>query len=95
MSCWVLLAHASDLLFGLDSSGLRELGLTPMAAQREGCASGILAFLHEDTEPIHATMEEAEVHIMHHAGRLRMAVHGYSTEEDVEKFLTVLKKALR
>jgi selenocysteine lyase/cysteine desulfurase len=31
---------------------------------------------------------------MHHAGRLRMALHGYNTKEDVEKFLGVLKKAL-
>ena len=39
-------------------------------------------------------MEAAEVHIMHHAGRLRMALHGYNKAEDVKKFLEVLKKAL-
>ena len=39
-------------------------------------------------------MEDAEVHIMHHAGRLRMALHGYNTVEDVEKFFEVLKKTL-
>ena len=55
---------------------------------------GILAFLHENTESIHTKMESSEVHIMHHAGRLRMALHGYNTKEDVEKFLEVLKKAL-
>jgi len=75
-------------------AGLRELGLSPMATQREDCASGILAFLHENTESIHVAMESAEVHIMHHAGRLRMALHGYNTVEDVEKFLEVLRKAL-
>ncbi len=86
-------AHADPLVHQMEA-GLRELRLTPMAAQREGCASGILAFLHEDTESIHAAMEEAEVHIMHHAGRLRMALHGYNTVVDVEKFIEVLKKAL-
>ncbi len=86
-------AHADPLVHQMEA-GLRDLGLTPMATQREGCASGILAFLHEDTESIHAAMEEEEVHIMHHAGRLRMALHGYNTKEDVEKFLGVLKKAL-
>ena len=88
-----IVAHADPLVHQMEA-GLRELGLTPMAAQREGCASGILAFLHEDTESIHAAMEAAEVHIMHHAGRLRMALHGYNTMVDVEKFLEVLKKAL-
>jgi selenocysteine lyase/cysteine desulfurase len=85
--------HADPLVHQMQA-GLRELGLRPMAAQREGCSSGILAFLHEDTESIHAAMEEEEVHIMHHAGRLRMALHGYNTKEDVEKFLRVLKKVL-
>ena len=31
---------------------------------------------------------------MNHAGRLRMALHGYNTNADVEKFLSVLKGAL-
>mgnify|MGYP003314098625 len=31
---------------------------------------------------------------MNHAGRLRMALHGYNTAADVEKFLSVLKGAL-
>jgi len=85
--------HADPLVHQMEA-GLRELGLAPMAAQREGCASGILAFLHEDTESIHGALEDAEVHIMHHAGRLRMALHGYNTSEDVGKFLEVLRKAL-
>ena len=86
-------AHADPLVHQMEA-GLRELGLAPMAAQREGCASGILAFLHENTESIHTKMESSEVHIMHHAGRLRMALHVYNTKEDVEKFFEVLKKAL-
>lgn len=86
-------AHADPLVHHMEA-GMLELGLALMAPQREGCVSGILAFLHEDTESIHAAMEAAEVHIMHHAGRLRMALHGYNTEEDVGKFLEVLKKAL-
>ena len=86
--------HADPLVHKMEG-GLKALGVTPMATQREGHASGILAFLHEDTSNIHEEMEAAEVHIMHHAGRLRMAVHGYTTEEDVEKFLAVLKKSIR
>jgi len=86
-------AHADPLVHQLEA-GLRELGQAPMAAQREGKASGILAILHDDTTAIHEAMEAAEVHVMHHAGRLRMALHGYNTSRDVEKFLEVLRGAL-
>ena len=85
--------HADPLVAQLEA-GLRELGQTPMAAQREGNYSGILAIRHKHADAIHAELEEAEVHVMNHAGRLRMAVHGYNTAADVEKFLSVLKGAL-
>jgi selenocysteine lyase/cysteine desulfurase len=86
-------AHADPLVAKLES-GLQELDLTPMAAQRVGNASGILAIRHDRADAIHATLEAAEVHVMNHAGRLRMALHGYNTAADVEKFLSVLKGAL-
>ncbi len=85
--------HADPLVSQLET-GLRELNLTPMAAQRDGNASGILAIRHDRADAIHATLEAAEVHVMNHAGRLRMALHGYNTAADVEKFLSVLKGAL-
>jgi selenocysteine lyase/cysteine desulfurase len=31
---------------------------------------------------------------MHHAGRLRVAIHGYTTDDDVETFLRELATAL-
>jgi selenocysteine lyase/cysteine desulfurase len=31
---------------------------------------------------------------MHHAGRIRIALHGYNTEEDVTRLLTVLRRVL-
>jgi selenocysteine lyase/cysteine desulfurase len=86
-------AHANPLVAQLEA-GLRELGLAPMAAQREGNFSGILAIRHERSEALHAALEAAEVHVMNHAGRLRMALHGYNTVADVEKFLSVLKSTL-
>jgi len=85
--------YADPLVSQLET-GLRELNLTPMAAQRDGNASGILAIRHDRADAIHATLEAAEVHVMNHAGRLRMALHGYNTAADVEKFLSVLKGAL-
>ena len=85
--------HADPLVSQLET-GLRERNLTPMATQPDGNASGILAIRHDRADAIHATLEAAEVHVMNHAGRLRMALHGYNTCADVEKFLSVLKGAL-
>ncbi len=86
-------AHANPLVAQLEI-GLRELGHLPMCPQREDSYSGILAIQHDRADDIHARLEAAEVHVMNHAGRLRMALHGYNTSADVEKFLSVLKKML-
>jgi cysteine desulfurase/selenocysteine lyase len=85
--------HADPLVAQMEA-GLRELGQTLMAGQREGNYSGILAIRHERADAIHAEMEAAEVHVMNHAGRLRIALHGYNTAADVDRFLEVLRKVL-
>jgi cysteine desulfurase/selenocysteine lyase len=86
-------AHADPLVEQLEA-GLRALGLTPMAAQRTGNFSGILAFQHDRSDAIHKVLEAAEVHVMNQAGRMRMALHGYNTTADVEQFLGVLETAI-
>ena len=84
-------AHADPLVAQMESA-LRILGHPPMAAQRAGNFSGILAIQPEHPNALHAALEAAEVHVMNHAGRLRMALHGYNTAEDVERFLDEVKK---
>jgi len=84
-------AHADPLVAQMESA-LRDLGHPPMAAQRTGNFSGILAIRPEDPDALHAALEAAEVHVMNHAGRLRMALHGYNTAEDVVEFLEEVKK---
>ena len=88
------IAAQADPLVAQLETGLRALDLSPLATQHKGNFSGILAFQHEQADAIHAELETAEVHVMYHAGRLRMALHGYNTAADVEKFLSVLKSAL-
>ena len=34
------------------------------------------------------------IHVMHQVGRIRIAVHGYNTAEDIEKLLATLRAAL-
>jgi selenocysteine lyase/cysteine desulfurase len=57
--------------------------------------AGILAFRHPEAERIHAHLHSRGIHVMSHAGRLRVAVHGYNSAEDVEQFVRVLREALR
>jgi selenocysteine lyase/cysteine desulfurase len=56
--------------------------------------AGILAFRHPAAEQLHARLHTKNIHVMHHAGRLRVAIHGYNTSTDVDTFLRELKEAL-
>jgi len=56
--------------------------------------AGILAFRHPRAEAIHRFLHDRDIHIMAHAGRLRVAIHGYNTAEDVETFVATLREAL-
>ena len=56
--------------------------------------AGILAFRHPRAEELHRRLLAANVHVMSHAGRLRVAIHGYNTADDVERFLRELRAAL-
>ena len=57
--------------------------------------SGILAFTHPRSTELHAALEREEIHVMHNAGRIRIAVHGYNTQDDIGQFLRVLETLLR
>ncbi len=57
--------------------------------------AGILAFRHPAADQIHAHLHRAGVHVMSHAGRLRVAIHGYNTAGDVERLVRGLAEALR
>ena len=56
--------------------------------------AGILAFRHPKAEALHRFLHDRDIHIMAHAGRLRVAIHGYNTAADIERFLTVLREAV-
>lgn len=57
--------------------------------------AGIIAFRHPQAEKIHERLRQKKIHVMHHAGRLRIALHGYNTEADVRILLDELTQALR
>ena len=65
--------------------------LTP--AEPEHIA-GVLAFKHPESERIHRALLDKNIHLMHHAGRLRIAIHGYNTASDVDRLLQTLAEVL-
>lgn len=83
-------AHA-DPLVREAHDGLVNLGFKPMAPLHADRPTGIVAFMHERSTEIHAALEKAEVHVMHNAGRIRLALHGYNTSDDVKRALAALK----
>lgn len=65
--------------------------LTPPTAE----LAGILAFRHPRADAIHQHLRAQNIHIMSHAGRLRVAIHGYNTPADIDHLLRELTAALR
>lgn len=85
------IAAQADPLVIQAEVGLRELGLTPMCRWN---GSGILAFQHPRSAELHAALEAENIHVMHNAGRIRIAVHGYNTQADIQRLLRVLAPLL-
>ena len=83
-------AHANPLIKQVDD-GLRRLGLTPLCEWRPDNPTGIVAFKHEQSATLHAALEAEQIHVMHQAGRSRIAVHGYNSQEDISRLLSILE----
>jgi cysteine desulfurase/selenocysteine lyase len=79
-------AHADPLVQEAEA-GLRALGINPLCAWN---GTGILAFQHPRSTELHAALQRENIHVMHNAGRIRIAVHGYNTQADIRHFLHVL-----
>ena len=60
----------------------------------EGSLAGIVAFNHPQAARLNQALHDQNIHIMAQAGRLRVAIHGYNTAQDVERLLRVLQETL-
>ncbi|MFP6750467.1 MAG: aminotransferase class V-fold PLP-dependent enzyme [Pirellulaceae bacterium] len=74
--------------------GLAGLPVELISPRDPSRLAGILAFRHPDAELVHKKLLEDNIHVMAHAGRLRVAIHGYNTMEDVERLLVKLREVL-
>ncbi|MCC6456563.1 MAG: aminotransferase class V-fold PLP-dependent enzyme [Caldilineaceae bacterium] len=68
--------------------------LTPANASANQLA-GIIAFRHPAMDTIQRHLHSQNIHVMAQAGRMRVAIHGYNTQADIERFLSALTGALR
>jgi len=83
-------AHADPLVAAVQE-GLHDLGVKPLCPWN---GSGIIAFLHPRAAELHDGLARENIHVMHSAGRIRIAVHGYNTRHDIQQFLHVLASLL-
>lgn len=57
--------------------------------------AGIIAFRHPAAETIAQRLRSQRIHVMSHAGRLRVAIHGYNTRDDITTLLRELAASLK
>jgi len=75
--------------------GLAKLPVELLTPRDEAGLAGILAFRHALADEIGRRLRARDIHVMCHAGRLRVSLHGYNTMRDVEAFLRELDGILR
>lgn len=89
------ISRHADPLVAMVHQGLSQLGVKPLCAAQPENPTGIVAFKHGRSEEVHGVLLREDIHVMHHAGRIRVAVHGYNTREDIVNLLRVLDTMLR
>jgi selenocysteine lyase/cysteine desulfurase len=75
-------------------AGLRQLPVEVLTPDEPEHLAGIVAFRHPRSDELQQRLHRANIHVMCHAGRVRVAIHGYNTSADVERLLRELHAAL-
>ncbi len=75
-------------------SGVAELPVELLGPANPVLPSGIIAFKYSKYEEINNALHSAGIHAMSNAGRIRVSIHGYNDENDVNRFLEVLRKVV-
>jgi selenocysteine lyase/cysteine desulfurase len=75
-------------------TGLARLPVELLTPRDLSAVAGIIAFRHPKADLIARQLREKNIHVMHHAGRIRIALHGYNTATDVDRLLLELQSAL-
>ncbi|HVV99396.1 MAG TPA: aminotransferase class V-fold PLP-dependent enzyme [Planctomycetaceae bacterium] len=89
------ISRAARPLVEMCLRGLQELPVEMLSPRDPASLAGILAFRHPAADAIHRHLHAQNIHVMSHAGRLRIAIHGYNTPADIEQLLRELHAALK
>lgn len=81
--------HANPLVQQLDQR-LSEQGIELLSRYQPANPSGIIAFGHPAADALAARLRDSQVHVMSHAGRIRISVHGYNDQQDIDRLLEAL-----
>lgn len=73
---------------------LAKLPLKLITPGDSASLAGIVAFTHPDSAILHRVLQDRQIHVMCQAGRMRIALHGYNTFQDVETLVAALRSAL-
>ena len=87
------IATAADPLVEACLAGVSKLPVDLLTPNRRENLAGIIAFRHANAQQIHQHLLSKGIHVMHQAGRIRIALHGYNTMHDVESLLRELNVA--
>jgi cysteine desulfurase/selenocysteine lyase len=86
------IATHADPLVAKAAAGLESLGIDLLCPLEAVLPGGILAFQHSDSDRLAVGLERDAIHVMHHAGRIRIAIHGYNTEADIDQLLSAVRR---
>lgn len=73
---------------------IAKLDVELLTPQDPSSLAGIIAFNHPKADVLHRALHARNIHVMNSAGRLRIAIHGYNTSQDIETLLSTLHKEL-
>jgi len=74
--------------------GLARLPVELLTPREDDALAGIIAFRHSNMDALQRELRGASIHVMAHAGRLRISLHGYNRIADVERLLNTIEEVL-
>lgn len=86
------IARHSDGLVTRLHEGLADLGIGTMSPHQPGCSSGIVSFQSGNNEAVNRHLLSQNIHVMHQAGRIRISIHGYNRESEIDACLAALRE---
>ena len=76
-------------------AALRRMDVELLTPASRDDQAGIIAFRHPRATQIAELLRSRNIHVMYHAGRIRVAIHGYNTPDDVSNLLNAIQEGVR